>query len=99
MIYVFYFGIILFCVLSVFFSFKSRRAADPKGKGLNAARMNLSMGALLVLAALVQFILFEPDTVRIIVGSAFLLIGLFNIFAGLRNYGYYVRMDDPTSDR
>jgi hypothetical protein len=92
-LYVFYAGIALTCVLSVVFSFKSRRAADPKSRGLNAARTNLSMGALLLLASLVQLILFEPDTVRIIVGTLFLLIGIFNIFAGLRNYGYFSRMN------
>lgn len=91
MLFVFYAGILLSCVLSVVFSFKSRRATDPKIRGLNAARTNLSMGSLLVLAAIVQLLLFEPDTVRIIVGALFLLIGIFNIFAGLRNYGHYSR--------
>jgi hypothetical protein len=92
-LYAFYAGIALTCVLSVFFSFTSRRAADAKSRGLNAARMNLSMGSLLLLASLVQLILFEPDTVRIIVGTLFLLIGIFNIFAGFRNYGYFSRMN------
>ncbi|HZG76737.1 MAG TPA: YtpI family protein [Paenibacillus sp.] len=92
MVYVFYAAIALSCVLSVVFSFRSRRATDPRTRGLNAARMNLSMGALLVLAALVQIVLFEPDTVRIIVGALFLLLGLFNLFAGLRNHGRFSRM-------
>jgi hypothetical protein len=92
MVYVFYAAIALSCVLSVVFSFRSRRATDPKARGLNAARMNLSMGALLILAALVQIVLFEPDTVRIIIGTLFLLLGLFNLFAGLRNHGRFSRM-------
>lgn len=90
--YVFYVSIALACVLSVVFSIRSRRATDPKSRGLNAARMNISMGALLILASFVQFVLFEPDTVRIVVGSVFLLIGLFNLFAGLRNYGHYSKL-------
>lgn len=89
---VFYFAIVIACIFSVIFSFKSRRATDPTVRGLNAARMNISMGILLILAALVQFILFEPDTIRIIIGSLFLLIGLFNLFAGLRSHGYFLRM-------
>ncbi|HZG58451.1 YtpI family protein [Paenibacillus sp.] len=92
MLYVFYAAIALACVGSVAFSLLARRATEPKARGLHAARTNLCMGALLVLAAAVQFVLFEPDTVRIIVGSLFLLIGIFNLFAGLRNYGYFSRM-------
>ncbi len=90
--YVFYAAIAAACLLSVFFSFRSRRATEPRVRGLNAARMNISMGALLLLAALVQIVLFEPDTVRIIVGAMFLLLGLFNLFAGLRNHGRFSRM-------
>ncbi|WP_309121482.1 YtpI family protein [Paenibacillus sp.] len=92
MLFVFYAAIAAACVLSVVFSFRSRRSTDPKSRGLNAALMNLSMGALLILASLVQVVLFEPDTVRIIVGAMFLLIGLFNLFAGFRNYGRFSRM-------
>jgi hypothetical protein len=91
-LYVIYAGIVLASLSSVWFSFKSRRAADPKVRGLNAARMNLAMGALLLLAAITQLVLFEPDTVRIAVGSVFLLMGAFNVFAGLRNHGYFSRL-------
>jgi len=92
MMIAFYAAIAITCVLSVVFSFRSRRATDPKQRGLNAARMNLSMGALLILASLVQFLLFEPDTARTIVGALFLLVGTFNLFAGFRNYGHFSRM-------
>lgn len=92
MVYVFYAAIVLTSALSVFFSFRSRRSSGPKQRGLNAARMNLCMGALLISMALVQFILFEPDTVRIILGSVFFVIGFFNVFAGFRNYGRFSRM-------
>jgi len=91
MLYVFYGCIMLALISWVVFSFRARRATDPTARGLNGARVNLSMGALLILASIVQFILFEPDTVRIIVGAAFLLLGLFNVFAGLRNHAYYRR--------
>lgn len=92
MLYVFYALITLSCILSVVFSFKSRRAGDPKHRGLYAARMNMSMGALLILAALVQLVLFEPDTIRIVVGAIFLLVGAFNIFAGVRNHIHFTKM-------
>lgn len=92
LVYVFYAAIIVTSALSVFFSFRSRRSADPKQRGLHAARMNLSMGALLISMALVQFLLFEPDTIRIVLGSVFLVIGCFNVFAGFRNYGHFSRL-------
>jgi uncharacterized membrane-anchored protein len=90
--YVFYAAIVLTSALSVIFSFRSRRAADPIQKGLHAARMNLSMGSMLICMALVQWILFEPDTIRIALGSVFIVIGFFNLFAGFRSYGYYSRL-------
>ncbi|WP_199615687.1 YtpI family protein [Paenibacillus alkalitolerans] len=90
--YVFYAAIVLTSALSVFFSFRSRRAADPVRRGLNAARMNISMGTLLICMALVQWFLFEPDTIRIVIGSVFIVIGLFNLFAGLRSYGHFSRL-------
>ena len=93
MLYFLYAGITLSLILAVVYSVKARRAADAKKRGLHAARMNLSIGTLMMLFAFVQLVLFEPDTIRIIVGSAFFLIGFFNLFAGLRNYGYYSRFD------
>ena len=90
--YVLYAAALLALASWAVFSVRARRAEDPKLRGLHRARVNISMGALLILAAFVQFALFEPDTVRIIVGSAFLLIGLFNLFAGLRNHAYYRRL-------
>ena len=89
---VFYVGIVVACILSVWFSIASRRAKEPRVRGLHTARLNISMGALLLQMALVQIILFEPDTMRIIIGSIFLLIGLFNLFAGLRNISIFTRM-------
>jgi hypothetical protein len=87
-----YVGVVIASVFSVVFSIASRRASNPKSRGMHTARMNVSMGLLLVLLAFVQFILFEPDTIRIVLGSLFLLLGLFNGFAGIRNYGIFIKM-------
>jgi hypothetical protein len=90
--YVFYVLIVLLSVMSVYFSFRSRRSQNPVLRGLHAAKMNLSMGFLLISMALVQWILFEPDTIRIVLGAVFIVIGAFNVFAGFRSYGYYSRL-------
>lgn len=100
--YVFYAAIVLTSALSVFFSFRSRRASDPIQRGLHAAKMNLSMGSLLISMALVQWFLFEPDTIRIVLGSVFIVIGLFNVFSGFRSYGYFSRISskpDQSTER
>ncbi|QJC53010.1 hypothetical protein HGI30_16485 [Paenibacillus albicereus] len=78
-------GIVLSCTLSVLNSFRSRRSKDANLKILYAAQMNISMGCMLILIALIQMFLYEGSTIRVIVGAVFMLLGLFNIFAGLRN--------------
>jgi len=56
--------------------------------------MNISMGTMMLAIALIQIALFEPSTVRVIVGVVFLLIGLFNLFAGVRNHSIFSRMEE-----
>lgn len=84
--------IVLTSVLSVVFSIRSRRSADGKQRGLNAARMNVCMGLMLILIAVIQMFMFSGSTVRVVVGALFFLIGLFNLFAGIRNHAAFSRM-------
>lgn len=87
-------GILITLTLSVIFSFKSRRSANPRLRGLNASRMNISMGVMLIFIAAVQLFLSGESTLRIVIGALFLVIGVFNLFAGLRNYSVYRRMSE-----
>ncbi|MEI7024770.1 YtpI family protein [Paenibacillus sp. y28] len=80
--------------LTVFFSIKYRRLASPKARGLNAARMNISMGLLLVTISSSQFLLFEGSSLRTVFAAICLVLGAFNVFAGIRNYGAFSRMKD-----
>ncbi|MNW13703.1 hypothetical protein D3C71_2117280 [compost metagenome] len=73
------------------FSFSSRRAADPQEKGRRRSIMNILLGAMLVTLSLMSMFLFRGSTISIIVEALFLVIGAFNIFSGLRSYGYYSR--------
>lgn len=78
--------IMLLCaILSVIYSFRYRRATDPTIRGLHQAHMNISMGIMLIAIALIQILLFEANWLRTIIGAIFLLMGLFNLFAGIRN--------------
>lgn len=54
-------------------------------RGLLQAKMNISMGVTLVGIALIQIFLFESSWLRAIIGAVFLVMGLFNMFAGIRN--------------
>jgi len=81
----------LFAVLSVVFSYRSRRSRDPNERGLYGARMNICIGLTLIFLALIQMVLFSGSTLRVIVGAVFLVLGLFNLFAGLRNHAFFTK--------
>jgi len=83
------------CVSSAFFSVRSRRAREGKLRGLYASRMNISMGLMLIFIALIQMFLFTGSSVRVVVGSVFFLLGLFNLFAGIRNHSHFARSLRP----
>jgi len=54
--------------------------------------MNISMGLMLIFMAMVQMLLFTGSTIRVIVGAVFIVVGLFNLFAGIRNHNSYAKM-------
>lgn len=89
--YILYFLLIIACVSSLFFSFKSRRSQEPLTRAMTGAKMNISMGLMLIILALIQMFLFSGSTLRVIIGAVFLVLGAFNIFAGIRNHGIYSR--------
>jgi hypothetical protein len=74
---------------SVYYSFRYRRQKEAVLRGLYAARMNIAMGVLLVSVALIQLLLFEPNTLRVVLGALFFLLGAFNFFAGAKNHAIY----------
>jgi glucose uptake protein GlcU len=83
-------AVILLSLLStVFYSFRSRTQKDAVLRGVLAAKMNISMGFMLVAMALLQIFLFETNTLRTALGIIFLLLGLFNFFSGVRNHMHY----------
>lgn len=89
----FIFAAVLFCSLtSVYYSVRSRRSESSRLRGIFAARTNIFMGLMLTLIAFTQLFLFISSYVRMGVGVVFLLLGLFNLFAGLRNHSMYSRM-------
>ncbi|GIQ69865.1 hypothetical protein DUZ99_07215 [Xylanibacillus composti] len=88
------FSAIIAAGASFYFSTKSRRADTVKLRGIYGARTNICMGLMLIIIALIQLMLFEGSTIRLIVGTIFLLLGLFNLFAGIRNHSAFNRMKE-----
>ncbi|AQR78161.1 YtpI family protein [Paenibacillus larvae] len=85
-------AIVVMLVISVWFSLKYRREKDPVTRGLNAARMNIAMGIMLIIISITQLFFFTDSITRRIFGTVCLLLGLFNLFAGIRNNGHYSRL-------
>ncbi|MNN00048.1 hypothetical protein D3C76_287890 [compost metagenome] len=90
-LYVLYAGLVISSVGSIFFSFKSRRSLDPIVRGKSSAKMNIFMGAMLIILALIQMFMYSGSTVRVVVGALFMVLGAFNIFAGIRNLSIFAR--------
>jgi hypothetical protein len=82
-------------LLTVYYSIRSRRSSSPRLRGLHAAKMNISMGIMLVSIAMIQLLLFSGSTTRVVIGAVFLLLGLFNFFAGMRNHTFYKHRVSP----
>ena len=84
--------VVVLSALAVYNSYRSRRNADPVLRGLYGARTNVFIGLTLIVLALIQMLLFTGSTLRVIVGSVFMLMGLFNLFAGIRNHSYFTKL-------
>lgn len=84
--------ILVTAALSAVNSFTARRTTDPVLRGLLTARMNINMGLMLVSIAFIQMLLYSGSSLRVVVGAVFILLGLFNLFAGLRNRAHFKRL-------
>jgi uncharacterized membrane protein len=91
--YLLYTIAILSAALWIYYSIKSRRADNAKTHGILTARMNMAMGSMLISIASVQLFMFLDSWVRLTVGTLFLLLGCFNLFAGIRNHAYFNRLN------
>ncbi|AZN40222.1 YtpI family protein [Paenibacillus albus] len=79
-------------LFSVYNSYKARRSTDTRQRGIYAARMNIYMGIMLIFIALFAMLAYNGSTIKVIIGTLFIVLGLFNLFAGLRNNSIYRSM-------
>lgn len=88
--YLLYIAAFFAFVFAILYMMKARRADQQRSRGLYTARMNMSLGVLLVTAGSIQLFLFEETTtVRWIVGSIFVALGLINLYGGYRNHALF----------
>lgn len=78
--------IVIMLIVSAYYSIRYRRQRDPLLRGLYAARMNIGMGVMLIAIAITQLFFFTDSVIRRTFGIVCFLLGLFNLFAGLRNH-------------
>ncbi len=97
--YLLFILLVVFVIGAAVYSISSRRATSPQDKGLKRSIMNVMLGAMLVTLSLMSMFLFRGSTINIIVEAIFLVIGAFNIFSGLRSYGYYNRNQSQNENK
>lgn len=85
--------------LSAYYSFKSRREPDGKLRGLLGAKLNIHMGLMLIFISILLMLIFSGSSVRVVVCSLFILLGLFNLFAGMKNKTYFSRLIEQGQSR
>ncbi|SFS44430.1 YtpI family protein [Paenibacillus sp. 453mf] len=88
---------ILSTICAGFTSIRGRRASDFLKRGLYQAMTNIWMGIMLIVLALIQMFMFSGSTVAVIVEGMFLVLGAFNLFAGIRNRIHYSQMKNEKS--
>lgn len=84
--------LVVSCIGAALYSSRSRRAKDARERGIYGAVMNIFMGIMLVVLALIAMFMFRGSTVAVIIEAVFMVLGAFNIFAGIRNRSYFGRM-------
>lgn len=93
--------IAIFAVAMVFAalnSIRSHRSSDAASAGLYRSWTNIWMGGMLVVLALILMFVFTGSTLSVIVEALFLIMGAYNVFAGIRNRSYYARLQQRSSN-
>lgn len=87
--YILFILLVITCIASAYYSIRSHRSSNSTERGRYGATTNILMGIMLILISVVFMFIFRGSTPSVIVEALFLVLGAFNIFAGLRNRKYY----------
>ncbi len=85
--------LVIFIIISlafyIFYKAKYFRTKLPIEKKWISTKSSISLGTFVALFGINQLFLFQ-STVTYLVAAVFILIGLLNIFAGIKAYKYYL---------
>ncbi len=95
--YILFAVLVISCIAAALFSFRARRMPNPLDRGIFLGMMNISMGTMLVALSFIAMLMFRGSTPAVIVEAVFIVLGAFNIFAGIRNTTYYSRQKSAQS--
>ncbi|WP_449621470.1 YtpI family protein [Robertmurraya sp. Marseille-Q9965] len=73
----------------IFYKVKYFRSQKPAEKKWISAKSGIALGLFIALFGLNQFFI-NQTTVGYIVGSIFILLGAYNVWAGLKSYKFYL---------
>ncbi len=78
-------------LLTVYFSVRARTTLEPLRRGIFFARMNIMIGVTFLTLSLAQLFLSPYSWWRVSFAILVMLIGLYNLYVGIRNHGFYTR--------
>ncbi|WP_128894687.1 YtpI family protein [Longirhabdus pacifica] len=87
-----YLLIIASLIMSVYFSSKSLKTKSVKERGLLKSKTNISMGIMLITASI--FLFRTGSIVFIIVCAVFMLLGLFNVYGGIKHHRHFKQLKE-----
>lgn len=89
--YVIFAVLVISCIAAALSSIRARKMPDPIDRGIFHGVKNISMGIMLVALSFIAMLMFRGSTPAVIVEAVFIILGAFNIFAGIRSTSYYTR--------
>jgi len=76
-------------VLTIAFGIQYRMVKQPLARKVGQSLMNIFMGSTLILFSINQFLFPDLSTTRIVVAIVLGILGIFNLWMGIKNYRFY----------
>lgn len=90
--------LILSATVALYYAITWRSQPGVKAR-IYQSRMNVAMGIFLLGVGFNQVTFDEVDTIRIIIGIVFLLIGGINLIMGIRNLRYFMKIQKDQGEK
>jgi hypothetical protein len=87
-----YYLLLIELAVTVYYSIRGRRSRDILQRAIFFARMNIMIGVLFLTMSFAQLFTTSYNQWLIMFAIVVMIIGLFNLFVGIRNHGIYTRL-------